>query len=498
MNIININDEYNSKIEKNNEDINSNNLEIDLLETINKKDLFKNIENYEHIKKNFMNKKNILMNQNQYITDNYQINNDEIVDENSDIIQNNDDLNDNKNNFNTEKEEKINYNENYVDFNSFISKNKEKINKIKTFSKSLKNEKIIKNKTLTPNRKNIKNMKNENNKTNDIQKEPKKKLTKERIEINKKRINNLYNDYQKILNMRRKKKEELSKEEIKDCSFSPEIDKNSKKITKNNSKFSKPIFLRYNNNKERKNILLKKYSPNFTHIPKINKKYKINSYYNDINKTKEKSKIIVIKNKNINEQIKNANILKRQILLDDYMNQQRIINFNNKINLSKMQNTFTYSKSQFSNKMKIDNNLNKSQIYPTIKKMKIKNNMNVNINKFNNSYSNKKIQKSKSFYLDCVQDINRKNKKDIIHKQKFIPIISIDKIDKYYNYYKNRNHIVSNINEKENVIQNYINKINDNIHNRKTSKGICYNITEQCINIKKIIFKNKKKFRIYK
>ena len=104
--------------------------------------------------------------------------------------------------------------------------------------------------------------------------------------------------------------------------------------------------------------------------------------------------------------------------------------------------------------------------------------------------------------MDCIQNINKNknsNDENNIHKQKIIPIISIDNIGQYFKY-KNRSFIITNNKEKEkeNVVQNYINKINDNIHYRNNSQGICYNITEQCMNIKKIIFKNENKFRIYK
>ena len=56
----------------------------------------------------------------------------------------------------------------------------------------------------------------------------KKKYSKEKLELNKQRLNKLYSDYQKIKNKIENKKEELSKEEIKDCSFSPRINKHSK------------------------------------------------------------------------------------------------------------------------------------------------------------------------------------------------------------------------------------------------------------------------------
>ena len=85
---------------------------------------------------------------------------------------------------------------------------------------------------------------------NNESKKIKFKYNKERIAINKKRINNLYEDYKKILNKRENKKKELSKEEMKDCSFNPKIDKNSKKLALNNP----PIFLRDNKNNDKKKL----------------------------------------------------------------------------------------------------------------------------------------------------------------------------------------------------------------------------------------------------
>ena len=498
MNIININEENNSNIEKKVNENHINKLEIDLLETINEKDLFKNIENHDKIRNNFIDNKKNLITQNKYINDNFQLNIDEIVDESNNIInQNFEDLNENDINKNFIEQEKFKNNENYIDFNSFMLKKNEKTNKLNKIFRKIKEDKIKMKKTFSHLRKNIKNLKNENTKMNETHKKTKIKYSKERIEINKQRINNLYNDYQKILNIRKKKKEELSKEEIKDCSFSPKINENSKKIIENNSKFSRPIFLRYNNDKERKNILIQKYSQNFTHIPKINKNYKIHFHPNTINQIKERYKIIKNHQRDIHEQVKNANILKRQLMLDEYIIQRKINSFNNDINLSHTQI------SQFSNKVKINsqNNFNKSQIYPTLQNLKSKNKKYTNKNKHNEYNQNKIIEKSKSFHLDCIKDINKNvnNNINIIHKQKIIPIISIDKIGQYFKY-NNRSFIIANNKEKdkENVVQNYINKINDNIYYRNNSRGICYNITEQCMNLKKIIFKNKNKFRIYK
>ena len=201
MNIININEENNSNIEKKVNENHINKLEIDLLETINEKDLFKNIENHDKIRNNFIDNKKNLITQNKYINDNFKLNIDEIVDESNNIInQNFEDLNENDINKNDIEQEKFKNNENYIDFNSFMLKKNEKTNKLNKIFRKIKEDKIKMNKTFSHLRKNIKNLKNENTKMNETHKKTKIKYSKERIEINKQRINNLYNDYQKILN----------------------------------------------------------------------------------------------------------------------------------------------------------------------------------------------------------------------------------------------------------------------------------------------------------
>ena len=66
-------------------------------------------------------------------------------------------------------------------------------------------------------------------------------------------------------------------------------------------------------------------------------------------------------------------------------------------------------------------------------------------------------------------------------------------MDKYFLYYYNKS-FITNPNNKENAITNFIDKINSHMNNfKQDNKGICYNIKEQCMNIKKIIMKNKKK-----
>ena len=253
----------------------NNKLNIDLLDTIDNKDLFQNLK--------------IKNNNNSIITDNDNDNdNNNENDKQSQISNIKEEIsNNNKNKLpssirNTcnevgESNEAVNSNINFINFKDFISKKKNnstsKSDSVSKSATSNKNKKIL-NKTKT-NKSKSKGV--GNSKTIKIKKEnggieeekiKKKKYTKERMDMNKQRLNNLYNDYQKIKTKIENKKKELSKDELKDCSFSPKINKYSKILIKNNSYYSKPIFLR-NNNKKDKNE--KKYENNFTVIPKINK-----------------------------------------------------------------------------------------------------------------------------------------------------------------------------------------------------------------------------------
>ena len=512
MNKININEEnnFNAKIDEKNGNI--KNLEIDLLDTINDKDLFKNItKNYKNFQIKGINiENNYINNDVDILTDDFQLDINEIIDENS---QNN--TNNQKDNFINESfyeendlneiHRKNNNNENNLDFNSFIkTQNKKKDTKI---SKSLSSNKIGYKKTsILFKKENNKNKTKINERNINHAEDQKKKLkySREKIELNKQRINKLYSDYKNILNKRENKKKELSKEEIKDCSFSPKINKKSKKISEKNPKFSKPIFLRYNNDDSRKKFLIKKYELNFTHIPKINKDYntKINQkksiYKNNITKI-NKNRNKTSKNLKINNHIiENANILKKQLLLEEYIRNQKLNNKNNEdIPLYTPKTTAT-SKSKFSIKKHYNckNNLNESLNYPIMK--------NLNLKKYfhNNNSCNKndkKLIKNKSFYLEYIKGINKKLNQNIFFEQNINPIISINQIDKYYNHDYKKRFININKKNKENVIKRFIDKINPGLNfDDKHNKGICYNITEQCMNIKKIISKYKEKFTNYK
>ena len=480
MNKININEENNFNVSKNENTSHINKLEINLLDTVNDKDLFRNIIN---------NNDNI-----NCLTENFQLDINEIIDKNSDNNsnkQNNEisnESNNEKNDFEEINKNNYNNNENYVDFNSFLkTKTKKKNNKI---SKSFSSNKIKYKKISTPV---IINKYKKNNKSkeinNKVECEKKKvKYSKERIALNKQRINKLYSDYKKILDKIENKKKELSEEEIKDCSFSPKINKYSKKITENNSKFSNPIYLRYKNDLSRKNILLKKYQLNFTHIPKINKNYHLYLTHNENNHKNVNQKII--KNKKSKESdsiIKNANIIKRKLLLDEYISNQKIMNFNDEDISSLNLKTTNY---------KI--NLNKNLKYPIVKNLNLEKYFYNNISRNKRNKKDKKLLKSKSFYFDYVKGINKKINRNVILKQKITPIISINEMDKYFVYNYNKS-FITNQNNKENVIKSFIDNLNTQINTlNKNNKGICYNITEQCMNIKKIVLKNKLRSRTYK
>ena len=402
MSKININEENNFNVSKNENTSHINKLEINLLDTVNDKDLFRNIIN---------NNDNI-----NCLTENYQLDINEIIDKNSDNNSNSEN-NDISNKSNNEKKdfdeiEKNNNDNNFVDFNSFM-KAKVKKNEIK-ISKSFSSSKIKYKKISTPviinKYKTIKKIKEKNNKEEENEKK-KVKYSKERIELNKQRLNKLYSDYKKILEKIENKKKELSEEEIKDCSFSPKINKHSKKITENNSKFSKPIYLRYNDDLSRKNILLKKYQLNFTHIPKINKKF--NLYLKE--------------NKKKNNTIKNANIIMRKLLLDEYINNKKIMNFNNEdISLLNLKTTTSELKFPI-NHCKIK--LKKFSKYPIVKNLNLEKYFDNNISR---NKKDKKLLKSKSFYLDYIKEIDKKINQKIVHKQNITPIMIFWNINKLF------------------------------------------------------------------
>ena len=315
----------------------------------------------------------------------------------------------------------------------------------------------------------------------------KKKYSKERMKMNKQRLNKLYNDYQKFKNKIENKKKELSKEEIKDCSFSPKIDKYSKILIKNNPNYSKPIFLR---NNDKKDFYKKKHEINFTHIPKINKNYNNNlDIYNRLyNKTKIKNKeyndyensndcpFRPITNCNFEKshkiKLNFENILKREILLNEYISQQKInlnnnyINHNENIKLSFTQNTSCTSKSKYSTKKEnqkvIEPYLDKfnRKIFKSFKVNRSLSNIKTNNKKYkniNNSFIQNKNDKSKiknkysknnkSFLVDYI---NKKNNK-INNYSPFRLTLYNSKNNKFFNehYMKNTNNINQNI--KENV-----------------------------------------------
>ena len=508
------------------EDINKNHqdkLNINLLDTIENKDLFKNL---------------LIKDNNIYSQTNNKTINNHILNENKNQIQS--DINnltqnkENQINIKTNNDAKISEESNndnkinYISFKDFMSKKKNKnISKSVSVTKkkfSIKNNNIQKDETHKKRKKYSKSNKSKK-KDNDIKEEKieKKKYSKERMEINQQRLNNLYNDYKKILNKRENKKKELYEEEIKDFSFSPKINKYSKLLIQNNSHYSKPIFLR---NNDKKDFYKKKHEINFTHIPKINK----NSKYNNLdvyNRLYNKNKINNKTHKNMDDipfrpitnynfkyqkcnNIPFQNILKRQLLLDEYINQHKIdINNNNQelIKLSYTPNTSCTSNSKYSIKPenqrlfmpyfnKISGIISKMKINKKPKRNHTLNNvsdciLNENKNKINikNNYSeneNDILDNNNSYYLNHINNQNSFNNKNI--QLEGIPFKSLNTIKKNV-YRKHEKTVIKSNHIKENTVSNYLNKINLRTY-KSSNNGICINISENCKNIKNIINKN--------
>ena len=405
--------------------------------------------------------------------------------------QNKNKLNITNNNENKSEDESNDDNKNYISFNDFMKKKKNKI--------SPKNEseaKITKNLNNSKN-KNFQQKKDKNNgkKNSNIKEEKKKKkYSKERMEMNQKRLNNLYNDYKKILNKREDKKRRLNEDEIKDCSFSPKINKYSKLLVRNHSNYSKPIFLR--NNDDKKKFNKKKYELNFTYIPKINKnsKYNLDAYNRLYNKKQTKNKNVQninefpfrpITNYNFEYQkcniIPYENILKRQLLLEDYINSQKI-----DINYTPNTSYTSKSKSKYSSvkpeKQRIANALfcNNSGMISKMKQNKRNYSLNnINEHQKNNKMNikNKKASKINTEIFDYINNsflinniYNNTNKSNVIKKRK-----GSFKNKKEYDDFRD----INSNNRKENVVDNYLYKINMNNYNT-SNKGICIDLKEKC------------------
>ena len=497
--------------QKNLFEIKENKFNINLLDTLeNNNTLFNNL-NHNYNKTDFNNcikeeNKNInnksetkIIDEN--ISDNYILNSEEIVENMSD----DEDIQPHTEN----NGEKINC----LSFKDFISKSK---NKNKTehslISKSFSSNKINSKKILEKT-KNKKNSKDNHTKYETEENIKKKKYSKERMELNKQRLNNLYENYKKIKNKIEEKKKELSKEEMKDCSFSPKINKYSKILIKNNPNYSKPIFLR--NNNDRKEYYKKKHEVNFTHIPKINKKYnnKLDIYSRLYDKSEIKNENLdnlddcpfrpttnynyINNNKNF---VKHDNILKRKILLNEFLNQRKVeINNNeNRINKTFTPNTSCTSKSIYS--IKKERQYIFKPYFDKLNRMIIKK---TKTNKsFNNIGQKKYIVNKLNINTSYIKNNNKSttNNKSIKNDKPFLTENNDKNYTKNINNRNNNNNfniIDSNIiGEKrknisnENVITNLIDKINSK-SKKISNKGICVNVFENCQNIKNIIHKNR-------
>ena len=573
---------------------------INLLETIENKDLFQNlkinnnfanskiinknisnpflsdkneqsIENKPNIKSEINNEQN--KNENN-IEEYYVIDEEKFNDDKDDDIEKNEekgdqdyyDLNNNNNDLPTNN----NYNEiNCISFQDFMKKknkefnqsyntpsvtksnsqnknkssNKNKIKKKdinKKLSKTFSNMKNNKSMSIYKNRNNFSYTKYKNNKTetNNMSEEKveKKKYSKERIEMNKQRLDKLYKDYQKFQNKINNRRKELSEDEIKNCSFSPKINKYSELLVENNPQYIKPIYLRKENKKD---FYKKKHEINFTHVPKINKNYNLDQYKRLYNKNMNKNdseesqyeypfKPITNYNFECNNNIKNlGNLEKRQILLEDYINQNKIIinNNNNTQNeefnkLSFTPNTSCTSNSKYSinpkmikifgpcyneiNMMyKTQNNKNKRKkinqrnySFNNINDYNLYKNRQTEINVNNKNYKstektkrNKSAKSSNSFLFDYMSNINKR----MIQQNNFNnPGFILFKTNK--NFYRNNNSNQKNAKNKENVITSFKNKIDlDNYNSQNT--GICIDITKNCNNLKQII--NRTRYKSY-
>ena len=422
------------------------------------------------------------------------------------------------------------------------NKNNVKKNEInKKMSKTFSNMKKNKSMSIYKNRNNFSYTKYKNKKieTNNMSEEKveKKKYSKERIEMNRQRLDKLYNDYQKFQKKINNRRKELSKDEIKNCSFSPKINKYSELLVENNPQYIKPIYLRKENKKD---FYKKKHEINFTHVPKINKNYNLDQYKRLYNKNTNKNnndesqseypfKPITNYNFECNNNIKNlGNLEKRQLLLDEFISQNKIIINNNKNNaqneefnkLSFTPNTSCTSNSKYSINPKMikifgpcyneinmmyqnQNNKNKRKkinqrnySFNNINDFNLSKNKMTDIN-FNNKHykstektkRNKSAKNSNSFLFDYMSNINKR----MIQQNNFNnPGFILFKTNQ--NFYRNNNSNHKNVKNKENVITSFKNKLNlDNYNNHNT--GICIDITRNCKNLKQII--NRTRYQSY-
>jgi len=422
------------------------------------------------------------------------------------------------------------------------NKNNVKKNEInKKMSKTFSNMKKNKSMSIYKNRNNFSYTKYKNKKieTNNMSEEKveKKKYSKERIEMNRQRLDKLYNDYQKFQKKINNRRKELSKDEIKNCSFSPKINKYSELLVENNPQYIKPIYLRKENKKD---FYKKKHEINFTHVPKINKNYNLDQYKRLYNKNTNKNnndesqseypfKPITNYNFECNNNIKNlGNLEKRQLLLDEFISQNKIIINNNKNNaqneefnkLSFTPNTSCTSNSKYSINPKMikifgpcyneinmmyqnQNNKNKRKkinqrnySFNNINDYNLSKNKMTDIN-FNNKHykstektkRNKSAKNSNSFLFDYMSNINKR----MIQQNNFNnPGFILFKTNQ--NFYRNNNSNHKNVKNKENVITSFKNKLNlDNYNSHNT--GICIDITRNCKNLKQII--NRTRYQSY-
>ena len=436
---------------------------------------------------------------------------------------------------------------NFLNFNDFITKNKDM-----SKSKSLKN--INKTSSKINNHQKYLELLSKPKKINKSEEEMKTPIKKNNF-IKNKDLFHLYEDYKKIEDKKDKMKEEYLEQKMKDCSFSPTINKLSKNVfqEKYNKFYKNPkkYFNKCSNlqitdsnicsNKNFKRISNKKNSNSldvYSRLYKTRNTYdnnrinyydsdEINCYFQPITNSNKKKE---------NNNICFKSFMKRQKLFNNYLIQKKLAMKNNINEIQNKKCTFTPNTSCTSNSIysiKLDaqriDETYLDKINRIIKKDISNNNCYTNIacnNSINNyiNYKNnlnyKKLKRNQS-----ANFLNKSKSKDKrSHKHSYIDYLSYGRIcddinkncrkNEYHfnnskgnfgNYNNNKNILSCNnekcfyinnnkqcssrdINAKNKNENNYI-KNTDNIHN---DYGICLNIADKCKNIKYIIEKNKK------
>ena len=468
---------------------------------------------------------------------------------NSKIEQNN--INDNNNDYTFKENEIIieeneneysNPNRNCLNFNDYITKNKE-ISK----PKSLKNN----NKTTSKINEHQKYLErlSKPKKINKPEEETKTPV-KQNNYIKNEDLFHLYEDYKKIENKKDKMKQEYLELKMKDCSFSPTIYKLNKNVfQEKNNKFyqnskkhsNKCSNLQISNSNTHNNQNFKKINnrKNKNNLDVYSRLYKMrNSYddnrinYYDSDEVNCYFQPITNSNKKTeNENVCFNNFIQRQKSFNKYLIQKKLAMRNNINEIQNKKCPFSPNNSCTSNSIysiKLDakrvdetyldkinritkKDINNNNCYTNIACNNIINNYityknNLNFHKIKRNKSTNFLNKSKSSnkysYIDYLSygriDDEKKNcgeseqnfnkykenfEKDN-NKENFL-----DNNNKQYPYI-NDEQCLNNINNVKIRDENYCIKNTNNMGNN--DYGICLNIADKCKNIKYIIKKHKK------